>query len=457
MNRYPAYKPSGIDWLGEIPAHWKTSRLKNIASINAKTLTESTEPDFELEYVDISNVTIHGLQEAPQKMRFEDSPSRARRIVQSEDTIISTVRTYLQAVAYFDDAPENLIASTGFAVLTPQKGIFPKFLYNLVRSPAFINAVTANSVGVSYPAINSSVLSCLPVWLPAIEEQQAIVAFLDEQTAVLDNLISEKQALIGLLQEKRAAVISRAVTQGLDTAVALKDSGVDWLGTIPAHWQKIDIKYLLHAIIDTEHKTVTFYPDGEYLVVRTSNVRHGKLVMENAKYTDYEGFREWTRRGIPHPGDILFTREAPAGEACVVPSELPLCMGQRMVLFRVNHDLLDSNFAVYSIYAGVADEFITALSQGSTVAHFNMSDIGNIPILTPPIEEQRQIAEYLDRKTTELDTLIAETEASIATLQEYRTALIASAVTGQIDVRPPTHPYPPVGAGQAGHDPRHHQ
>ena len=215
----------------------------------------------------------------------------------------------------------------------------------------------------------------------------------------------------------------------------MKDSGIEWLGEIPKHWELKKIKHVVYEIIDTEHKTAPFEPDGEYLVVRTSNVRDGKLVFDDAKYTGIEGFKEWTRRGIPKAGDILFTREAPAGEACIVPENIDLCLGQRMFLFRVNPDLLDSNYCVRSIYGGIAAEFIHSLSSESTVVHFNMADIKNIPIFIPPVKEQKAIALFLDQETARIDEAIDNVRSQIEKLEEYRTVLISDAVTGKIDVR----------------------
>ncbi len=214
-----------------------------------------------------------------------------------------------------------------------------------------------------------------------------------------------------------------------------KDSGVEWLGEVPEHWVQTPIKHVLKGVIDTEHKTCAFFDDGSYLVVRTTNIKSAKLILDGAKYTDLEGFIEWTKRGVPAPGDILFTREAPAGEACIVPSNMELCIGQRTVIMRVNHEELVSRFGLWSLYGGVAAKFIADLSQGSTVAHFNMSDICNIPILLPPLREQKNIADFLDLETSKIDTLTAEAQSAITLLQERRTALISAAVTGKIDVR----------------------
>ena len=259
---YPAYKPSGVEWLGEIPAHWEVRRLKNVTALNPETLAETTDPDYVLQYLDISNVDeVSGIN-PPEEMRFENAPSRARRNVRAGDTILSTVRTYLKAIAYFDAPPENLIVSTGFAVLHPKHQVLPQFLHVLVRCREFIEAVVAHSTGVGYPAINPTELSCLPVWLPPIDEQRAIAAFLDRETAQLDALIAKHERLIELLQEKRAALISHAVTQGLDPSAPMKDSGVPWLGKIPAHWEVIRVKRITATHKQGYYTEQSYVDDG---------------------------------------------------------------------------------------------------------------------------------------------------------------------------------------------------
>jgi type I restriction enzyme S subunit len=232
-----------------------------------------------------------------------------------------------------------------------------------------------------------------------------------------------------------------------------KPSGVVWIEEIPEGWQVHPIKRLLSSIIDTEHKTAPFEPDGEYLVARTSNVRDGRLHLENAKYTSEDGYREWTVRGRPRPGDILFTREAPAGEACIVPNAPPLCLGQRVVLFRTNRNKADSGFLVYSICEGLARRFIDIKSQGSTVPHFNMSDIGIIPILAPPdLSNQRAIVAFLDVETGKIDRLMGVRRRQIEVLREQRAAVIHHAVTQGLD---PTAPMKDSGVEWLGMIPAH--
>jgi type I restriction enzyme S subunit len=309
-----------------------------------------------------------------------------------------------------------------------------KYFYYLLHTYDIIKVFYGMGGGVRQ-SLNFNELRKLRLLLPLPEEQRAIATFLDRETGRIDALLAKKERQIELLREKRAALISHAVTKGLDPDVPMKDSGVEWLGEVPEHWAEMRIKHLLHQIIDTEHKTAPYSPDSNYLVVRTSNVRNGILSFDDAKYTDSEGFKEWTRRGVPKPGDILFTREAPAGEACIVPDNVPRCIGQRRVLFRVNKQRLDARFGIYSIYGGLADEFIRSLSQGSTVEHFNMSDIGNTPLFEPSLSEQHTIAAFLDHEAGHIDVLTAKVRESITKLREYRTALISAAVTGKIDVR----------------------
>jgi len=423
---YPAYKPSGTPWLGDVPEHWEVRRLKYSADlINQKV--DGAEAD--LPYMGLEHIESWTGKRLGQN--GDASSDGQANLFRRGDVLFGKLRPYL-AKAYAADS-EGIC--TGELLVLRPKAVEQKFLLDYVLNPDFVTIVDSSTYGAKMPRANWDFIGNLPTLIPPLDEQKAIAAFLDRETARIDALIEKKQRQIELLQEKRSALISHAVTKGLDPNAPMKDSDIEWLGQIPKHWEIRRLKFLLDAMIDTEHKTVPFYEDGEYLVVRTSNVRNGTLVLDGAKYTDVDGYREWTRRGKPRAGDILFTREAPAGEACRVPSEYPCCIGQRMVLFRVRQDRLNDRFGVYSIYSGLASVFIRLLSQGSTVAHFNMRDIGSIPMLAPSVDEQIRIADWLDHQCERISTLVEAVESSIEKLKEHRTALISAAVTGKIDVR----------------------
>jgi type I restriction enzyme S subunit len=217
LDASAALKPSGIEWLGEVPEHWEVKPLKRWGRLNARTLGEKTSPDFEFRYVDIGSVQTGRLAKELERIRFEAAPSRARRVLRRGDTIISTVRTYLKAIWYVSEDTDDLIASTGFAVLTPGKSVEPEYLGYVIQSSAFVNRVAANSIGIAYPAIAETVLGRFPVALPpTVEEQQAIVAHIKTESAPLDEAITRAEDEIKLIREYRDRLIADVVTGQVD-------------------------------------------------------------------------------------------------------------------------------------------------------------------------------------------------------------------------------------------------
>jgi type I restriction enzyme S subunit len=236
LKPYPAYRDSGVPWLGDVPEHWETKPLKRWVGMNAEVLPESTPPDYQFRYLDIGAVGTGVLINKPQRLRFGDAPSRARRVVHQGDTIVSTVRTYLKAIYHVDENANELVCSTGFAVLTPHAGTLPKFVSYLARSNAFTDRLTADSVGIAYPAIDETRLGSFQIAVPPHAEQAAIVRFLDRADRQLWRYMRAKQKLVQLLNEEKQAIIHAAVTRGLDPSVRVTPSGVAWLGNLPAHW-----------------------------------------------------------------------------------------------------------------------------------------------------------------------------------------------------------------------------
>lgn len=441
---YPEYRDIGIEWLGEIPSHWKIERLKYATNLNPEVLSENTHPDYLIEYVDISNVNALGEILEVQEYRFEDAPSRARRVVRQGDTIISTVRTYLKAIAFLENPSENLIVSTGFAVLRPKPNLHPKFLAYVVQAVEFIDTVVANSTGVSYPAIAPSRLGDLPIWFPvSIDEQRAIAAFLDRQTAKIDALIAKKRELIAALHEKRSAIISHAVTKGLNPDAPMKDSGIEWLGEIPAGWEVVRLKFLL-ARIDSG-----FSPDcidmpageGEWGVLKTGCVNGGVFHPEENKTLPIDV--------DPLPqlevniGDVLMSRANGSldliGSVALV-DKLPkarLLLSDKTFRFRFRQQNCEPKFFVKVMGSSLGREQIKLAVSGAGGLANNIakSSIMEMRITLPPVCEQREIIEFLRLETSHIAYLIAKAEATIERLQEYRSALISAAVTGRIDVR----------------------
>lgn len=435
---YPAYKPSGMEWVGDIPEHWEVRRLKYTASINDEALSKATNPEFEFTYVDIGSVdAVKGIV-TTEIYRFEDAPSRARRIVRDGDTIVSTVRTYLRAIAPIRNPEDNLIVSTGFAVVRPRT-LNAGYLSYALRSPFFIETVVSRSTGVSYPAINAPEVGNIGVTIPPLEEQRAIAAFLDRETARIDMLIQKKQRQIELLQEKRSALISHAVTKGLDPDAKMKDSGIEWLGEIPEHWRMMPLR----SLAKKGYKTFT---DGDWIespyirddgirLIQTGNIGIGSYREQGFRYVDEETFQTFGCTEVL-PGDVLICRLAdPVGRACLAPD-----LGTRMItsvdvcILKTDHGN-DAKFVVYALSSHGYLSWMSAECRGGTRDRVSRSMLGAVCIQFPPLGEQRAIAAFLDRETVRIDALIEKVEKSIELLREYRTALISATVTGKIDVR----------------------
>ena len=431
---YSVYKASDVEWLGEIPAHWEVKRLKYLATVNDETLPKNTDPNTEIIYVDIGNVdSVKGIT-GTEDLIFESAPSRARRIVRLGDVIISTVRTYLKAIARIDSMNTSLIVSTGFAVIRPRQ-LHDGFTAYALSSPYFVESVVAHSEGVSYPAINASELVCLDIAFPPLPEQAAIAAFLDRETAKIDALVSKKERLIELLQEKRTALISRAVTKGLDPNAPMKNSDIEWLGEIPVHWEVRRLRYLIKGNLTYGANAAAEYVDPNW--------------PRYLRITDFASdgtLREDTFRSLPpkiaeahlvEPGDLLLARSgATVGKALLVGSEIgQACYAGYLIRVRPRRILLEPEF----LYAFAQSQGFASWKNSTfiiaTIQNISAEKYANLPVPTPPLAEQQAIVTFLDQETAKLNSLVAKVNQAIELLREKRTALISAAVTGQIDVR----------------------
>jgi type I restriction enzyme S subunit len=332
------------------------------------------------------------------------------------------------------------LISPDYAIFRPVREVNLGYLELLFRSYPMRAKFRSESTGLGtgtagFLRLYGDSLGAIEIGLPSAEEQSRIVRFVDHANRQIGRYIRAKKKLIALLNEQKQTIVRRTVTRGLDPSVRFEHSRLEWVGDIPAHWRVVALKRVLRRIVDCEHKTAPAVVDSHYRVVRTTGVRHGRLRLHGTYTTTAEAFQAWTRRALPEPGDVVFTREAPAGEACVVPTGIQLCLGQRTVLMKLDRSRYSPQFLVHMIYAGPPAWQIALASQGSTVGHFNMEDIGALTVLAPPLNEQEQIVEYLYTATHELETAEHKTESEISLLIDLRLRLVSDVVTGRIDVR----------------------
>ena len=433
MNPYPVYKDSCIEGLGDIPTHWEVQRLKDVATWNDEALPDSTDPAFEMTYVDIGGVdAVRGIVEK-ETLTFQIAPSRARRIVRHGDVVISTVRTYLRSISSIINPDPNLIVSTGFAVIRPTR-IDTAFASYAIRSPYFVDHVVANSVGVSYPAINANELVSLAIVCPSLTEQRYIAAFLDRETEKIDALVAKKERLIELLQEKRSAFITRAVTKGLNADVSVKDSGIEWLGAIPRHWKLQRLKRLSNEItVGVVVNPSTYVCDEGVPFVYGSDIEEGSIAPDTARRIRKEN-SEALRKSQLSSGDLLTVRVGAPGVTAVVPPELEGANCASVVIIRRDKSF-DSGWLCHVMNSRLVRYQIELVQYGAAQEQFNVAHAVDFFVPQPPLDEQRTLAALLDYHAMKIDALLSDIRRAIDCLKELRAALISAAVTGKIDVR----------------------
>jgi type I restriction enzyme S subunit len=266
-----------------------------------------------------------------------------------------------------------------------------------------------------------------------LSDQKAIATFLDRETSRIDALVEKKQQFIELLEERRSALISHAVTKGLDPDVPMKDSGIEWIGEIPEHWDVTKLKQIGKIVLG---KMLTPKDKGGYNkknYLRAKNIRWGKVDVNDVKemwFSDNE-----INQYRLYANDLLVSEGGEVGRTAIWLDELDECYIQNSV-HKVT--LKDPHNPIYFLYQFISQGkigYFDSIVNRVSIAHLTRERLKEVPFLVPPLQEQQAIANYLDRETSQIDNLIEKTEQSIEYLKEYRTALISSAVTGKIDVR----------------------
>lgn len=410
---------------------WNMKPLKRVCDINRDTLREDTPSDWEMIYLDISAVDSEGNIAGMEPHTFASAPTRARRRVQAGNTVISTVRTYLKAIAFFDNPPDNLIASTGFAVLTSNAEMDPRFLWRWIQSHDFVSQIVANSEGAGYPAIAPSKLANLPVSYPLRDGQIRIADYLEEKIKKIDHLIALRRRQKELLSERRAAYIQQTVTRGLNTEAKLKDSEISWLGEIPVHWKIKRMKFLTKdAIAYGANETGLGDDPSKPRFLRITDIdSEGQL-----RSGDFQTLEQSLAEPyLLQDGDILFARSgATIGKAFLYDAQSgAACYASYLVRFRCDQNQILPKFLANFTQTPIYWYQIHKYAIKTTIENFSAEKYANIIIVVPPVPEQQTIINHIQQEDRKYDSLISAYDRQIAILAEYRIALINECVTGK--------------------------
>jgi type I restriction enzyme S subunit len=430
---YPKYKVSNVEWLRKIPNCWSTVPARRI-------FLQKRDP-YQSGDEQLSATQKYGV--VPQSKFMEDEDQKVTlalnglasfKHVNKDDFVIS-LRSFqggIEHSAYFG------CVSPAYTILRPAVQIFPSYWKYLFKSKGFVEALQSVTEGIrdgksiSYEQFGKIGVPVLP-----IAEQLAIASFLDHETAKIDALIAEQQRLIELLKEKRQAVISHAVTKGLDPNVRMKDSGVEWLGEVPEHWEVVKLGRLCSDVADGPHFSPSYVDEnsGGVAFLSARNLKVDKWDLDDVKYVSVADCNEFDKRIKPLVGDVLYTKGGTTGIARVVDLDFKFQVWVHLAVLKIKKDIVLPEYVAFALNSRGAYEQSQIYTRGATNQDLGLTRMIKILIALPPLKESQGIIRHIEVATTKLDQLIFESESAVKLLQERRTALISAAVTGQIDVR----------------------
>ncbi len=437
---YPKYKESGIKWLGEVPEHWEVKRLKHIADVRLSNVDKHTVEGQKIvrlcNYLDVYNNT-----HITSKIDFMSATASDEQIerlsLQKDDVIItkdSEDPSDIGIPALVEEDIFGLVCGYHLAILRPiaSNG---EYLRYLLQSTFVRSAFEIEATGMTRYALGKYSIENLTFALPHQSEQHSIALFLDHETSRIDTLISEKERLISLLQEYRQALISHAVTKGLDPNVKMKDSKVEWLREVPEHWEINKISTISKKITNGYvGPTREIFVDYGVPYLQSLHIKNNRIIFEDHYYVS----SEWSlnhEKSILEVGDVLIVQTGDIGRVAAVTSEFSGSNCHALIIVSPIKQIVSGDWISIVLNSSFGFHSLSSIQTGALHPHLNCGNVKDLYIPIPCMEEQKSILSFLRSGTSKIDSLIQEAERAIELLKEYRQTLISAAVTGKIDIR----------------------
>lgn len=431
---------SNIPWVDSIPSDWDEAYLRRYARLyTGGTPSKAVESYWEngtIPWLNSGSVNSELITE-PSAYITEEAFNNSSAKWIPKGSLVMALAGQGKTKGMVAQLDFDSTCNQSMAAILPNEKLEARFLYYWLKS----NYQNIRNMGGGdlRDGLNLEMIASIKLPLPSRNIQREIIYFLDGESARISTLIAEKQNFVSLLKEKRQALITHVVTKGLDPNVPMKDSGVEWLGEVPAHWERLPIKH-------TASGKDTLFLDGDWIeskdisgdevrYITTGNVGIGRYKEQGSGYITESKFKELNCTEVFN-GDILISRlNLPIGRACIVPNiNSRIVTSVDNVIYRPN-SAYNRNYLVYLFSSEPYFKHTSDLARGATMQRVSRSLLGNIRVVLPPFEEQLAIVKYLDRKTTHIDAIIAETNKSIELLKEKRSSLVTAAVTGKIDIK----------------------
>ena len=438
--RYEAYKDSGVEWLGDVPKDWTVCALSYRYEVQLGKMLDEKRITGEhlgpyLRNVDVQWGSVN-VVDLPQ-MDFRDVDLVRFSLVPGDLLVCEGGEVGRAAIWKGEIEPCFYQKALHRLRCIQSRKDTAQFLYYVMFAAAKLGVFSGSEGKATIVHLPAEALRRYHFAFPSLPEQTTIATFLDRETEKIDALVEQQQRLIALLKEKRQAVISHAVTKGLDPNAPMKDSGVEWLGEVPAHWEVLPLKRDLEFLTSGSRGWAEHYSDDGALFIRIGNLTRDGLSLDFSdiqRVTVPEG-AEGERTRV-RPGDLLFSITAYLGSVAVVSDDIEAAyVSQHVALARLRHQHFLPQWVGFVTLSWMGRTYLETQGYGGTKIQLSLDDISCMPITAPPLVEQGKILACLENEITKLSVLSREAEAAIALLQERRSALVSAAVTGKIDVR----------------------
>lgn len=431
-NRYDKYKDSGIAWIGEIPEHWNIVQLKRCSefingyAFNSNYFNKNTGIPV-IRIGDICN----------EKISFEnivyvqEDKDLDKFIVQKNDILIAMSGATVGKIGIYED--ENI------AYINQRVGIIRAHQYDFIKrmffTKGFTDYISLSSAGSAQPNISSDEILNFYIPFPLKKEQQTIAAYLDQKCGEIDELITLQEEMITKLQSYKQSVITEAVTKGLDKNVLLKDSGIKWIGEIPKHWEASKTLFVLSmSITDGPHTTPELFETGiPFVSAEAVSFGNGRIDFSHIRgYISEIFYQECCKKYIPQIDDIYMIKSgATTGRVAIVDADIKFTIWSPLAVFRCNKERMLPRFLFYQLQSNGYQKQIELNWSYGTQQNIGMRTLEKLILSVPPLPEQYSIADYLDKKCSEIDELISIKQQKIEKLKEYKKSLIFECVTGK--------------------------
>jgi type I restriction enzyme, S subunit len=439
MKRYPEYKESGVDWIGEIPFQWAINRLKFISDCNTSNVDKHSKEDESnvklCNYTDVyKNDKIHSRMDF---MSATASPAEIEKFQLKKDDVLITKDSEtpfdIAIPAVVIEDLNNVLCGYHLALIrSNDKYVIGTYLYYLFKSYRFNQQFTIAANGITRFGLSISDVRNAIISLPSIVEQSKIAIFLDEKNRQIDDLIGKKQKVIELLHEERTALINQVVTKGSNKNLPMKDSGIEWLGEIPEHWELYRLKSLgsIRYGLGQPPKSM----ENGLPLIRATNIQKGKIVNIDMVFVNPNEL-PLAKNPILKKGEIIVVRSgAYTGDSAIITEEYAGSVaGYDMVFTSIK---CCPDFISYSFLSHyVLENQLIPSSCRAAQPHLNAEELGSTLIACPPYEEQVRLSNYLQNQTARLEATILKLQSEIDLFSEYKTSLINEVVTGKIKIK----------------------